>query len=65
MTGKLHDLRHTFASHLTSAGVQIQVIQELLGHQSIEMTMRYAHLAPHVHAKAINVLAKQPKKIGT
>ncbi|HXI42393.1 MAG TPA: site-specific integrase [Bryobacteraceae bacterium] len=46
-----HDLRHTFASRLVMAGVDIRTVQELMGHKSILMTMRYAHLAPS-HTKA-------------
>jgi integrase len=41
-----HDLRHTFASRSIAAGVSIAALQELLGHKTIQMTMRYAHLAP-------------------
>lgn len=42
---KWHDLRHTFASRLVMRGVDIRTIQELLGHKSIVMTMKYSHLA--------------------
>jgi integrase len=42
-----HDLRHSFASQAMIAGVQIRQVQEWLGHTTIQMTMRYAHLAPN------------------
>jgi len=41
-----HCLRHTFASRLVMAGVDIRTVQELLGHKTIGMTVRYSHLAP-------------------
>ncbi|RTQ97569.1 phage integrase [Halomonas nitroreducens] len=41
-----HVLRHTFASHFMMNGGNILVLQRILGHQSITMTMRYAHFAP-------------------
>jgi integrase len=41
-----HRLRHTFASRLVMAGVNIRTVQELMGHKTISMTCRYAHLAP-------------------
>jgi integrase len=44
-------LRHTFASRLIMAGVDIRTVAELMGHSGIQMTMRYAHLgAKHTHA---------------
>ena len=45
-----HDLRHTFASHWVMNGGDVFKLQKILGHRSIEMTMRYAHLAPHAFA---------------
>jgi integrase len=51
-----HSLRHSFASHLVVRGAPIQSVQELLGHSSIEMTMRYAHLSPDVRRDAAKLL---------
>lgn len=51
-----HVLRHTFASHLVMRGVPLKAVQELLGHATIEMTMRYAHLAPAVQRQAVETL---------
>ena len=46
-TGQLtHILRHTFASHFMMNGGNILALQKVLGHQSLTMTMRYAHLSP-------------------
>ncbi|WP_278248833.1 tyrosine-type recombinase/integrase [Phytopseudomonas daroniae] len=41
-----HVLRHTFASHFIQNGGNIVTLQRILGHSSLVMTMRYAHLAP-------------------
>ncbi|UTW07006.1 phage integrase [Pseudomonas benzenivorans] len=45
-----HILRHTFAAHFIMGGGHIVTLKEILGHASLSMTMRYAHLAPeHLH----------------
>ena len=49
-------LRHTFANHLVMKGVPLRAVQELLGHSTIEMTMRYAHLSPGVTRDAVRML---------
>jgi integrase len=51
-----HALRHSFASHLVMRGASIKAVQELLGHSSILMTMRYAHLAPEVVNETVRLL---------
>ncbi len=37
-------------------GIDLDTVRELLGHKSMAMTLRYAHLAPHHKARAVNVL---------
>lgn len=51
-----HVLRHTFASQLATEGVSMRIIQEFLGHSTIQMTGRYAHLAPSAFQNTIEVL---------
>jgi site-specific recombinase XerD len=49
-------LRHTFASRLVMAGVDLRTVAELMGHKTIQMTMRYAHLAPAHNLAAVERL---------
>lgn len=53
---RIHDLRHTFASWLVSEGVELVKVRDLLGHSSIKMTERYAHLMPDRLLGAVSVL---------
>jgi integrase len=51
-----HCLRHTFASRLVMAGEGLRTVQELMGHKTIQMTVRYAHLAPQHQLAAVQRL---------
>jgi len=61
-----HVLRHSFASHFMMAGGNIIVLQRILGHSDIRVTMRYARFAPDHLENAIrcNTLALMAKKNG-
>ena len=48
-----YDFRHTFASKLAIAGVDLNTIRELLGHETIQMTLIYAHLTQDHRREAI------------
>ena len=50
---RLHDLRHTHATHLLAAGVNVKVVSERLGHASVAFTLDvYAHVLPGQQAEA-------------
>ncbi len=53
---RFHDLRHTFASHLAMSGIPLITISKLLGHASINMSLRYAHLSPDHKRTAVELL---------
>lgn len=56
----LHSLRHTFATDMLNAGMRLEVLQQILGHQDIQMTMRYARITDrtreHEYFTAMNII---------
>ena len=54
---RIHDLRHTFASLLINKGVSLYEVQQLLGHSSVQMTQRYAHLTANTLADCAEIVA--------
>jgi len=53
---RFHDCRHDFASRLVMGGIDLYRVSELLGHASLNMTQKYAHLAPEHQQAAVAVL---------
>ena len=60
-----HCNRHTFASRLVMAGVDIRTVAQLMGHSTIQMTMRYSHLAPEHNQAAVDRLVAPSQQLVT
>jgi integrase len=60
-----HVLRHTFCSHLAMRGAAPKAIQELAGHSTLSMTLRYMHLAPSALREAIGLLDDFGQPVGS
>jgi integrase len=54
-----HTLRHTFASWLAMQGESLLTIKELMGHKTVEMTLRYSHLIPDQKRAAVDKLGQR------
>ena len=59
-----HTLRHTFASHPVMRRARLTAVRELLGHSTIEMTMRYSHRSPDVRKDAVRLVDADPPDNG-
>jgi len=60
-----HVLRYTFASHLFMRGALPRAVQELMGHATLQMTMRYAHLSPDLRRDTVRLLDREARGVTT
>lgn len=60
---RLHDLRHTHASHLVSSGLSLSIVGKLLGHTQASTTQRYAHLADEPLREATEIFGSKLEKL--
>jgi integrase len=58
---RFHELRHTFATRMADAGMEMQELAKILGHTDISMTYRYYHLTKKVNDKMRNILNKRAR----
>jgi integrase len=60
---RIHDLRHTHASHLVSSGLSLSIVGKLLGHTQASTTQRYAHLADEPLRQAAELFGSKVQKL--
>ena len=60
---RFHDLRHSCASQLVMNGASLMAVKEILGHESLKTTLRYAHLSPEYVAQEVKILDKALPKV--
>ena len=60
---RFHDLRHTFATRLIEAGIDIVTVRDLLGHSSVKLTERYTHSRNELKRRAVEILAAEKPEI--
>jgi integrase len=60
---RFHDLRHSCASQLVMNGASLMAVKEILGHESLKTTLRYAHLSPEYVAQEVKVLDRALPKV--
>lgn len=62
---RIHDIRHTYASHLVSSGLSLRIVGKLLGHTQASTTLRYAHLADEPLREATTLFGEKFKELSS